>query len=347
MREKKFFFVFFSEFFRFLSENFSDFWPENFKKMWKLPSACPQEQLVALYLFKKFWTVLDFLRKPLAWFSKFYLRVQRKNCGKNSLFLFSFQNFFRILSEIFSDFWPKNFRKYSKLPYTCPEDQFVAWNFFLKFWIVLDFLQKPSAWFSKFYLRVQSKNFGRNSFLNFLFRIFSYFERKFFQTFGQKTSKSCQIYLLRVQRNSLWLEILRHGSQNSIYVSRVKLSEETVFLFFFSDFFLEFERKFFRTFGEKSSKSCQNYLLRVQRNNLWLEIFLKVLNRFWILCRNLWHGSQISIYVSRVKIAEETVFLFFVFRFFSDFERKFFQTFCEKSSKSCQNYLLRVQRNSL
>ena len=128
MRKKLVSFCFLFGFFRFLSENFSDFWPKNFKKMWKLPSACPQEQLVALYLLKKFWTVLDFLQKPLAWFSKFYLRVQ-------------------------------------------------------------------------------SKNFGRNRFLIVLFRSFSDFERKFFQTFGEKSSKSCQNYLLRVQRNSLWLEI--------------------------------------------------------------------------------------------------------------------------------------------
>ena len=133
-----------------------------------------------------FWTVWDFLQKPLAWFSKFYLRVQIKNCGKNGLFLFSFQNFFRILSENFSDFWPKNFKKFSKLPSTCPEEHFVAWIFFLKFWIVLDFLQKPSVWFSKFYLRVQSKNCGRNSFLIFLFRIFSDFERKFFWLSAEK-----------------------------------------------------------------------------------------------------------------------------------------------------------------
>ena len=260
---------------------------------------------------------------------------------------FSSQNFFGFWAKNFSDFRPKNFKKLSKLSSTCPEEQFVAWFFFLKFWIVTDFLQKHLAWFSSFCVGAQSKKCGRNSFFSFLFRIFSEFERKIFLTSGQKISRSCQNYLLRVQTNNFWLEFFFlsfesfwifcrkfwHGSQNSIYVSRVKLAEETVFLFFFSDFFSEFERKFFRTFGEKSSKSCQNYLLRVQRNNLWLEIFLKVLNRFWIFCRNLWHGSQISIYVSRVKIAEETVFWFFFSDFFSDFERKIFQTFRQKTSK--------------
>ena len=288
----------------------------------------------------------------------------------------------------------------------------------------MEFLQKPLAWFSNFYLRVQSKICGRNNFFWSSFLNFFEVWAKIFQTFGQKTSRSFQNYILRVQRNSLWLEILRHGSQNSIYVSRVKISEETVFLFFFRNFFSDFERNFFQTSGEKSSKSCQNYLLRVQRNNLWLEIFFKSFESFWIFCRNLWHGSQIFIYVSRVIIAEETVFWFFfseLFRilrenffrlsakkrqefvkttfyvsrgticglnflkfwivsdflqkplawfsnfylrlqskncgrnsfliflcvFFSDFESKIFQIFGQKTSKSCQNYLLRVQRNSL
>ena len=132
----------------------------------------------------------------------------------------------------------------------------------------MNFLQKPSAWFSNFYLRGQSKNFGRNSFLIFLFRIFSDFERNFFQTFGEKSSKSCQNYLLRVQRKNLWLEILfksfesfwifcrnlRHGSQNSIYVSRVKIAEETVFWFLFSEFFRFLREKFFRLSVKKLQK---------------------------------------------------------------------------------------------
>ena len=137
-----------------------------------------------------FWIVWEFLQKPLAWFSKFYLRVQSKNCGKNGLFLFSFQNFFRISSENFSDFWPKKFKNFSKLTSTCPEEQFVAWNFFLNFWIVSDFPQKPLAWFSKVYLRVQSKNCGKNSFFCFLFRIFSIFERKFFRLLAKKLQEN-------------------------------------------------------------------------------------------------------------------------------------------------------------
>ena len=233
----------------------------------------------------------------------------------------------------------------SKLPSTCPEEQFVPWIFF-KFWFVPDFLQKPLACFSKFYLGVQIKNCGKNSFFCFLFRLFSIFERKFFRLLA-KPSKSCENYLLRVHRNSLWLQNflksfepfwifyrnLWHGSQISIYMSRVKIAEEIVFLFFFSEFFSDFERNFSLTFGEKSSKSCHNYLLRVQRNNLWLEIFFKSFESFPIFCRNRWHGSQNSIYVSRVKIAEKIVFFVFLLRFFFGIWAKNFSDFPPKNFK--------------
>ena len=185
MREKKFFFVSFSEFFRFLSESFSDFWPKNFKKLWKLLSACPQEQLVALKIFKKFWTVLDFLQKHLAWFSKFYLRVQSKNCGRNSFLIF----LFRIFSDNerkFSDFWPKNFTSFQN--YLLRVQKNSLWLDFFKFWIVSDFLQNSLAWFSKLYQRVQSKNSGKNSFF-FLFGVVSNFERNFFRLLAKKFQK--------------------------------------------------------------------------------------------------------------------------------------------------------------
>ena len=183
--EKTVLFVSFPEFFRILSKNFSDFWPKNFKKISKLPT-CPEEKFVTWFFFLKFWIVLEFLQKPLAWFSNFYLRVQSKKGGKNSFFVL-FPEFFRILSKNFSDFWPKNFKKISKLP-TCPEEKFVTWKFFIKFWIVLVFLQEPSAWFSNFYLPVKSKNCGKNSFFCFFpefFRILS----KNFSDFWPKNFK--------------------------------------------------------------------------------------------------------------------------------------------------------------
>ena len=110
--QKKYIFLFFlSEFFSDLGEKLQEFVKTTFYK---------SRGTICGLIFFKFSNVSDFLQKYLAWFSKFYLRVRSKNCGKNSFFGF-FQNFFRILSKNFSDFWPKNFKKFSKLP-TCPEE---------------------------------------------------------------------------------------------------------------------------------------------------------------------------------------------------------------------------------
>ena len=191
---------------------------------------------------------------------------------------------------------------------------------------------------------MRKKQFSDFSFQSF----FSDFEQKFFQTFGEKSSKSCQNYLLHDQRNNLFVEIifksfesfwifcrnLWHCSQVSIYVSRVKFAEEKVFFsFFLSEFFRILSENFFQTFGRKTSRICQNYLLRVQRNNLWLEIFFKSFESFWIFCRNHWHGSQNSIYVFRVKIAQEAVCLCFFSEFFFGFWAKIFSDFRRKIFK--------------
>ena len=117
------------------------------------------------------------------------------------------------------------------------------------------------------------------------------------------------------------------------------------FLFFFSEFFFEFWAKFFQTFGQETSRSCQKYLLRVQTNNFWLEETFKSLEPFCFFCRNLWNGSQNSIYVSRVKSTEGSFFNI-SFQNFSQFWAKYFQTFGQKTSRSCQNYPLRVQTNN-
>ena len=190
---------------------------------------------------------------------------------KKEFSYFLFRIFFRILGEKVFRLSAKKLHEVVKTNFCVSTGTTCGFKFFKKFWTVLDFLQKPLAWFSKFYLRVQSKNCVRNSFLISLFRILSAFERKLFQTFG-----------------------------------------------------------------ERSSKSCQNYLLRVQRNNLWLEIFFKSFESFCIFCRNLWHGFQNSIYVSTVKFAEKIFFLF-PFQNFFDFRAKIFQTFGQKTSKSCEN----------
>ena len=178
------------------------------------------------------------------------------------------------------------------------------------------------------------------------FWIFPDFERKFFSDFWPKNVKNlsklpftrlrgtiCGLKYFFESFKSFWIfcRNLWNGSQVSIHVSRVKFAEETVFWFFFSDFFSDFEQKFFQTFGEKSSKSCQNYLLHDQRNNLFVEIFFKRVESFWIFCRNLWHCSQVSIYVSRVKFGEEKVFFsFFLSEFFRILSESFFRLLAEK-----------------
>ena len=208
------------------------------------------------------------------------------------MFLFSFQNFFSNFEQKFFRRLAKKLQEVFKTIFYVPRGTVCGLNFFLKFWIVLDFLQKPSAWFSNFYLRVQSKNCGRNSFLIFLFGIFSDFERKIFQTFGQKTSKSCQKCLLRVQRNNLWLEFFLkfesfpilcrnhwHGSQNSIYESRLKIAEKTAFFVFFSEFF-RFLSENFSDFWPNLQKVLKTTFLVSRGTICGLKYNLKVLNRF-------------------------------------------------------------------
>ena len=189
MRKKQFSYFSFENFFGFWAKIFSDFRRKIFKKLSKLPSTCPEDQFVAWIFFLKFWIVLDFLHKPSAWFSKFYLHVKNKNCGRNSFLIFCFQNFFRILSENFFRLSAKNLQKVVKTTFCVSREQFVAWNIFWKFWIVLDFLQKPLAWFSNFYLRVQCKNCGRNSFLIYFSEFFRILSEKFFRLSAKKLQK--------------------------------------------------------------------------------------------------------------------------------------------------------------
>ena len=161
-----------------------------------------------------FWLEIFFKSFELFWIfcrnlwhgSQNSIFVTRVKIPEEILFIFFFSEFFfGFWAKIFSDFWPKNFKKFSKLHSKCPEEQFVAW-FFFKFWIALDFLQKPLAWFSNFYLRVQSKNSGRIIFFILLLSFFPDFERKKVQIFGQKTSRSCQNYPLRSQTSNFWIE---------------------------------------------------------------------------------------------------------------------------------------------
>ena len=109
-----------------------------------------------------------------------------KIAEKNSFFCF-FPEFFRILSKIFFRLSAKKLQKVFKTTYVSRGK--VCDLVFFKFSNVSDFLQKHLAWFSKFYLRVQSKNCGKNSFFCFLSRIFAKFEQKLFRLLAKKLQK--------------------------------------------------------------------------------------------------------------------------------------------------------------
>ena len=129
MRNKQLIFVFvFRFFFGFWAKTFSDFWPLNFKKFSKLPSACPEDQFVAFFSksFEPFWIFYRNLYDG----SRNSIYVSRVNIAEKIFFLFPFFRIsFGFWAKTFSDFWPLNFKKFSKLPSACPEDQFVAWFF--------------------------------------------------------------------------------------------------------------------------------------------------------------------------------------------------------------------------
>ena len=148
------------------------------------------------WFFFKFRNVSDFLQKHLAWLTKFYLRVQSKNCGKKPFFCF--------LSRIFSNFEQKLFRllakklqEFVKTTFYVSRGTICGWKFYFKFWNVSDFLQKLLACFSKFHLRVQSKNCGKNSFFcifpeffRILSKIFSDFRPKNFKKLKKKLTSA-------------------------------------------------------------------------------------------------------------------------------------------------------------
>ena len=124
---------------------------------------------------------------------------------KNYFSYFSFQIFFGFWAKNFSDF-SRKLQEVVKTTFCVSRGTLCDFNFFKKFWRVLDLLQKPLAWFSNFYLCVQSKNSGRKIFFSSLQSFFGFWA-KFLQTFGQRTSRSCQNYPVRVQTNNFWLEI--------------------------------------------------------------------------------------------------------------------------------------------
>ena len=313
-----------------------------------------------LIFFLKFWIILDFLQKLLAWFSNFYLRVQSKNCGGNGFFCFSFQIFFQILSENFSDFWPKNFKKLSKLPSACADEQFLGWRNFQKFWTVLVFLQKPLVWFSEFYLRVQSKISGRNSFLNFSFRIFSNFEQNIFRLLAKKLQEVVKTTLCVFRRTISGLNFFskvlnRFGFsaetfgmvfKNPSSCPEWKLRKKYSFHSSFHNFFRILSEKFLRLLAKKLLEVFKTTFYVLRGTVFGLNFFLKIWIVLGFLQKPLARFSKFYLRVQSKNSGRNNFFIL-LFRIFSDFERKFFQIFGQKTSRSFQNYLLRVQRNSL
>ena len=134
--------IFFSEIFRTLSEKFFRLSAKKLQEVFKTTFYVSRGTVCGLNFFLKIWIVLGFLQKPLAWFSKFYLRVQIKNSGRKK-FLFFSHIFFRILSEKFFRLLAEKLQEVFKTTFYVSRGTVCGLNFFSKFWIVLDLLQKP------------------------------------------------------------------------------------------------------------------------------------------------------------------------------------------------------------
>ena len=187
---KKVFFCFFSRIFSIFEQKFFRLLAKKLQQFFKNYLLRVQRNNLWLeFFFVKFWTVSDFLQKLLAWFSKFYLRVQSKNCGKKVFFCFLSRIFFDFWAKIFQTFGQKTSTIFQKLPSTCPEEQFVARIFFCKVLNRFGFSAETLVWFSKIYLSFQSKNCGKKVFFCFLSRTFSIFEQKFFRLLAKKLQK--------------------------------------------------------------------------------------------------------------------------------------------------------------
>ena len=211
-------------------------------------------------------------------------------------------------------------------------------KFFSKVLNRFGFSAENLAWFSNFYLRVHSWNSGRNNFLNFLFKIFSEFERIFFRLSAKKLQEvfKTTFYVCRGTVCGLifffifWIVLdflekpLAWFSKFYLRVQSKTCGRINFFILLFR-IFSEFERKTFRLSAKKLQEVVKTTFRVCGWTNFGLGIFLKCFEPFWIFCRNLWHGSQNSIYVSRVKIAEEMVFFVFLFRIFFDFWAKIFR----------------------
>ena len=115
-------------------------------------------------------------------------------------------------------------------------------------------------------------------------------------------------------------------------MSRVKIAEKKVSFCFFSRIFSIFEQKFFRLLAKKLQQFFKNYLLRVQRNNLWLEFFFV---KFWTVSDFL---QKLLAWFSNFYLRVQSkncgkIFFCFLSRIFSIFEQKFFRLLAKKLQK--------------
>ena len=176
----------------------------------------------------------------------------------------------------------------------------------------MDFLQKPLAWFSKFYPCVQSKNCGRNVWFVLLFRTLSEFERNVFRLLAKKLQEVVEttFYVCRgtvsglkffLYFKSFWIfwRNLWHGSQNSIYVSRVKFAEATIFSSVLFRIFLNFQRNIFRLLARKLQEVVKTTFRVCRWTSFGLKSFFKNFEPFWIFWRT-WAWFSNFIFVSRV-----------------------------------------------
>ena len=111
------------------------------------------------------------------------------------------------------------------------------------------------------------------------------------------------------------------------------MRKKKFFFCFFSRIFSIFEQKFFRLLAKKLQQFFKNYLLRVQRNNLWLEFFFV---KFWTVSDFLQKLlAWFSNFYLRVqsKNCGKKVFFCFLSRIFSIFDQKFFRFLAKKLQK--------------
>ena len=158
-----------------------------------------------LKFFSKFLNRFGFSAETFGMVLKILSACPKWNLRKKYFLLFFLSEFFRISSEKFFRLLAKKLQELVKNNFYVSRGTICGLKFFFSFESFRIFCRNLWHGSSKIYLSVQSKKCGRNSSFVFLFRLFFEFWAKFFQTFGRKTSKICENYLLRVHTNNLWL----------------------------------------------------------------------------------------------------------------------------------------------